>query len=249
MRLLDIVGAWLPVLAVALAALAVWTSPRHRVMLLVTALGIGVMMVLLLVGSPSCGGPTWTACRRQRLSPTPPRRSLRHLRPLPARQHAHAPRRRPDHGAEPPISTDPGGGPRRAAVWRGGAPRPPGTALNRAGLRAPGGGIRAGWPSTARGRPASSIGAGALTLVLWNHPTDRRRGTRRGPGPGGAVVVADPRRSRPADPARGPTDARGGSVSPVTAGAGRPSPHATARAAAARSPASGEAARSSPWAG
>ncbi len=50
MRLLDIMGAWLPVLAVVLAALAVWTSPRHRLMLLITAVGVGVMMVVLLVG-------------------------------------------------------------------------------------------------------------------------------------------------------------------------------------------------------
>jgi hypothetical protein len=49
MRLLDIMGTWLPVLTVALAALAVWTAPAHRVMLLITAVGIGVMMVVLLV--------------------------------------------------------------------------------------------------------------------------------------------------------------------------------------------------------
>ncbi|MFF3334992.1 hypothetical protein ACFYWX_36545 [Streptomyces sp. NPDC002888] len=50
MRLLDIMGTWLPVLTLALAALAVWTAPGHRVMLLITALGVGVMMVVLLVG-------------------------------------------------------------------------------------------------------------------------------------------------------------------------------------------------------
>ncbi|WP_418960608.1 hypothetical protein [Streptomyces tritici] len=49
MRLLDIVGVWLPVLAVVLAGLAVWTAPAHRVMLMVTATGFAVMMVLLLV--------------------------------------------------------------------------------------------------------------------------------------------------------------------------------------------------------
>ncbi|MBG0857445.1 hypothetical protein I2W78_37775 [Streptomyces spinoverrucosus] len=49
MRLLDIVGTWLPALTVVLAALAVWTAPAHRVMLLVTAVGIAVMMALLLV--------------------------------------------------------------------------------------------------------------------------------------------------------------------------------------------------------
>jgi hypothetical protein len=49
MRVLDVVGTWLPVLTVVLAALAVWTAPAHRVMLMVTATGVGVMMVLLLV--------------------------------------------------------------------------------------------------------------------------------------------------------------------------------------------------------
>ncbi|MGW3725183.1 hypothetical protein [Streptomyces sp. NPDC000851] len=49
MRLLDIVGTWLPVLTVLLAALAVWTAPAHRVMLLIAAIGVGVMMVVLLV--------------------------------------------------------------------------------------------------------------------------------------------------------------------------------------------------------
>ncbi|MGW7053546.1 hypothetical protein [Streptomyces sp. NPDC054887] len=49
MRLLDILGTWLPVLTVVLAALAVWTAPAHRVMLMITAAGVGVMMVVLLV--------------------------------------------------------------------------------------------------------------------------------------------------------------------------------------------------------
>ncbi|MFG3660568.1 hypothetical protein [Streptomyces sp. NPDC047706] len=49
MRVLDVVGLWLPVLTVLLAALAVWIAPAHRVMLLVAAMGVGVMMVLLLV--------------------------------------------------------------------------------------------------------------------------------------------------------------------------------------------------------
>jgi hypothetical protein len=49
LRLLDVVGAWLPVLTVLLAALAVWAAPAHRLMLLITATGVGVMMVALLV--------------------------------------------------------------------------------------------------------------------------------------------------------------------------------------------------------
>ena len=49
MRLLDVLGVWLPVLTVVLAALAVWTAPARRVMLMITATGVGVMMVVLLV--------------------------------------------------------------------------------------------------------------------------------------------------------------------------------------------------------
>ncbi|MEU1317230.1 hypothetical protein [Streptomyces tibetensis] len=49
MRLLDVLGTWLPVLTVVVAALAVWTAPAHRVMLMITATGVGVMMVGLLV--------------------------------------------------------------------------------------------------------------------------------------------------------------------------------------------------------
>ncbi|KAB7833805.1 hypothetical protein [Streptomyces mobaraensis] len=50
MRLLNTLGVWLPVIVVVLAALAVWTSPAHRVTLVAAAVGIGVMMVVLLVG-------------------------------------------------------------------------------------------------------------------------------------------------------------------------------------------------------
>lgn len=49
LRVLDVVGVWLPVVTIALAALAVWTAPGHRVMLMITATGVGVMMVVLLV--------------------------------------------------------------------------------------------------------------------------------------------------------------------------------------------------------
>lgn len=48
-RVLSVVGVWLPVATVVLAALAVWTAPGHRAMLVVTATGVAVMMVVLLV--------------------------------------------------------------------------------------------------------------------------------------------------------------------------------------------------------
>ncbi|MBZ4324137.1 hypothetical protein [Streptomyces huiliensis] len=50
MRLLNTLGVWLPVIVVALAALAVWASPAHRVTLVAASAGIGVMMIVLLVG-------------------------------------------------------------------------------------------------------------------------------------------------------------------------------------------------------
>ncbi|WP_406354489.1 hypothetical protein OHB56_18395 [Streptomyces sp. NBC_01635] len=49
MRLLDVLGTWLPVLTVVLAALAVWTAPAHRVMLMIAGAGVGVMTAVLLV--------------------------------------------------------------------------------------------------------------------------------------------------------------------------------------------------------
>jgi len=50
MRLLDIVGTWLPVVVLVLAAFAIWAAPAHRVALMTAAIGVGVMMVLLLIG-------------------------------------------------------------------------------------------------------------------------------------------------------------------------------------------------------
>ncbi|WP_261561679.1 hypothetical protein [Frankia tisae] len=50
LRLLDVLGLWLPVAVVALAALGVWLAPSHRAGLMATGIGLGVMMVVLLVG-------------------------------------------------------------------------------------------------------------------------------------------------------------------------------------------------------
>ncbi|MFD7135652.1 hypothetical protein [Streptomyces sp. NPDC059894] len=168
LRLLDVVGVWLPVLTVALAALAVGTAPGHRVMLLITALGVGAMMVLLLVAL--------AVVRRVYLNDVPPSALppdaaaaifdtfLRFLRDstrtllvvslivaLAAYLY----------------------GPGRAARWvRGSAGRwttAGGRALGRAGLRTGGAGR---WLDTHRkGVTGVTIGAGALALVLWNHPT------------------------------------------------------------------------------
>ncbi|WP_163552615.1 hypothetical protein [Candidatus Frankia alpina] len=50
LRLLAVLGLWLPVAVVALAALGVWLAPSHRAGLMATGIGIGVTMIVLLVG-------------------------------------------------------------------------------------------------------------------------------------------------------------------------------------------------------
>lgn len=49
MRLLDIVGTWLPVLTLVFAALTVWVAPNHRLMVIVVGIAVAVMAALLLV--------------------------------------------------------------------------------------------------------------------------------------------------------------------------------------------------------
>ncbi|MGP4086948.1 hypothetical protein [Streptomyces sp. KR55] len=168
MRLLDILGTWLPVLTVALAALAVWTAPAHRVMLLITATGVGVMMVVLLVAL--------AVVTRVYLGSVPPtalpadaaaaiydtfvrflRDSTRTLLVVsvitalvaylygPGRP-ARAVRTAADRGT--------------AAAGRG---------LRRAGVRT---GSTGRWLTDHRAWITGGvIAAGALALVLWNHPT------------------------------------------------------------------------------
>ncbi|CAJ64049.1 MULTISPECIES: membrane protein [Frankia] len=50
LRLLAVLGRWLPVAVVVLAALGVWLAPSHRAGLMATGIGIGVAMIVLLVG-------------------------------------------------------------------------------------------------------------------------------------------------------------------------------------------------------
>ncbi|NUS90245.1 MAG: hypothetical protein HOY75_48040, partial [Streptomyces sp.] len=50
MRLLNVLGVWLPITALVLAALAVGTAPAHRVALMSVGIGVAVMMLVLLVG-------------------------------------------------------------------------------------------------------------------------------------------------------------------------------------------------------
>ncbi|MER6615078.1 hypothetical protein [Streptomyces xantholiticus] len=168
MRLLDVLGTWLPVLTVVLAVLAVWTAPAHRVMLMITATGAGVMMVVLLVAL--------AVVRRVYLDSVPPaalptdaaaaiydtfvrflRDSTRTLLVVavitalvaylygPGRP-ARAVRTAADRGT--------------TAAGRG---------LRRAGVRT---GSTGRWLTNHRAWTTGGvIAAGALALVLWNHPT------------------------------------------------------------------------------
>ncbi|MFG3505931.1 hypothetical protein ACGF5F_10490 [Streptomyces sp. NPDC047821] len=168
MRLLDVLGVWLPVLTLVLAVLAVWAAPAHRVMVMITATGIGVMMVLLLVAL--------TVVRRVYLDSVPPtalpqdaasaifdtfvrflRDSTRTLLvvavvvALIAFLYGHGRVARAV----------------RATAGRGTTAA--GGALHRAGLRT---GSTGRWLADHPGWTTGGvIAASALTLVLWNHPT------------------------------------------------------------------------------
>ncbi|MGW1543006.1 hypothetical protein ACWCPM_22665 [Streptomyces sp. NPDC002309] len=168
MRVLDVVGLWLPVLAVVLAALAVWTAPAHRAMLLVTATGVALMMVLLLIAL--------AVMRRVYLDAVPPTTLppdaaqaiydtfVRFLRDSTRTLLVVA------------VVTALAAylyGPGRAALWvrrtvtRG--TDATGRALRRRGLST---GAAGEWLGTHRSWTTGIVvAAGVLTLVLWNYPT------------------------------------------------------------------------------
>ncbi|MEV7891608.1 hypothetical protein ACWD3I_45965 [Streptomyces sp. NPDC002817] len=168
MRLLDILGTWLPVLTIALAALAVWTNPAHRVMVMITGIGVGVMMGVLLVAL--------VVVRRVYLDSVPPtalptdaaaaiydtfvrflRDSARTLLVLAVITALVAYLYGPGRPARALRTlTDRG----TTAAGRG---------LRHAGLRT---GATGRWLTDHRAWTTGAvIAAGALALVLWNHPT------------------------------------------------------------------------------
>ncbi|MFF8293112.1 hypothetical protein ACF068_28360 [Streptomyces sp. NPDC016309] len=168
MRLLDVLGVWLPVLTFVLAVLAVWVAPGHRLMLLVTAVGVGVMMALLLVAL--------AVLRRVYLDAVPPaelpadaaaaifdtfvrflRESTRTLLVISVITALAAFLYGPGRVARAV----------RTAARRGAGGT--GRGLNRAGLRTGGTGR---WLATHQSWTTGvTIGAGALALLLWNGPT------------------------------------------------------------------------------
>ena len=215
MRLLDILGTWLPVITVALAALAVWTAPGHRVMLLITALGLSLMMVVLLVAL--------AVVRRVYLDAVPPaalppdaasaifdtflrflRDSTRTLLVVFLATALAA------------YLYGPGRVARRVRALAGRGTTAAGRALRSAGLSTG----RTGRRLAAHPRWTSGIvlGAGALALLLWNRPTvgavvARRRpgrgrtggrgGLRRRGGPRPGRARSHPPGVRPSGPGRG----------------------------------------------
>ncbi|MGW1375065.1 hypothetical protein ACWD6P_12435 [Streptomyces sp. NPDC002446] len=168
MRLLDVVGTWLPVVALALAALAVWVVPAHRVALMSAAIGIGVMMAVLLIGL--------AVMRRVYLDSVPPTTLpadaaaaiydtfVRFLRQSTCTVLVIA-----VITALAAYLYGPGRG---ARAIRSGAVRGTGAAgraLARSGLRTGGAGQ---WLDTHRGWTTGVvIAVGALALLLWNFPT------------------------------------------------------------------------------
>ncbi|MFD7696569.1 hypothetical protein [Streptomyces sp. NPDC059805] len=168
LRLLDVMGVWLPVITIVLAALTVWTAPAHRMMLLITASGVAVMMIVLLVGLavarriyldsvPTSVLPTDAAAAIYDTFVRFLRDSTRTLLVV-------------------AVITALAAylfGPSRVARWvRGQSARGTGAAghaLRDAGMRT---GAAGRWLDTHRSWATGIvIGAGALALLLWNRPT------------------------------------------------------------------------------
>ncbi|MGV9255250.1 hypothetical protein [Streptomyces sp. NPDC003697] len=168
MRLLNIVGTWLPVLTVVLAVLTVWAAPARRFMLLVVATGIGVMMIVVLVAL--------AFVRQVYLNSVPPQTLpydaaatifdtfVRFLR-----ESARTLLVAAVITALAAYLYGPGRAARvvRSLTRKGAAVT--GRALRRAGVNT---GSAGRWLDTHRSwTTAFVIAAGVLTLVLWNYPT------------------------------------------------------------------------------
>ncbi|MFD8302436.1 hypothetical protein ACFV29_08780 [Streptomyces sp. NPDC059690] len=168
MRLLNVLGIGLPVLTLALAVLAVWTAPHHRVMVMVTALGVAVTAVLLLIALavvrrvyldsvPSATLPPDAAAAIFDTFVRFLRASTRTLLVVSLLTALTAFLYGPSRAAR---------GVR--ALFRRGTTAG-GSALRRAGVHS---GLTGRWLSAHRSwTVGASIGAGALALVLWNRPT------------------------------------------------------------------------------
>ncbi|MGG7575647.1 hypothetical protein [Streptomyces sirii] len=168
MRLLNIVGVWLPVLVIVLAALAVWSGPSHRVAMMSASVGIGVMMVVLLIALSFARGKYLDSVQPKVQSPQAAAAVYDELV-----RFLQQSTRTVLVIAVIVLIAGYLYGPGRGARWiRSAAERgteSAGRGLARAGLRTGGAGR---WLDGHRGWTTGIvIGAGVLTLFLWNFPT------------------------------------------------------------------------------
>lgn len=168
MRLLDVVGTWLPVLTLVLAGLTVWVAPNHRLMVMVVGIAVAVMAVLLLVAlavvrrvyldsvpsaalPPDAAAVIYDAFLRFLRSSTRTLLVVSLLAALTAYLYG------------------PGRAARGVRGLAGRGATAAGTGLRRTGLNT---GLTGRWLTAhASWTVGVTIGAGALALVLWNRPT------------------------------------------------------------------------------
>ncbi|MET9904787.1 hypothetical protein [Streptomyces sp. NPDC006446] len=167
-RWLGVLGPWLPVAVVVLAGLGIWAAPSHRVALMAAGIGVGVMMCGLLIGlavmRQICLDAVSPAARSQEAAAALYDTLVRFLRQtiltvLLAALLTVAAGYLYGHGR--------GATAVRTAAAR--YTRTAGHALARKGLKP---GAAGEW--LRRHRPLTTgvvIGAGILTLFLWNYPT------------------------------------------------------------------------------
>ncbi|MFS4096230.1 hypothetical protein [Streptomyces sp. AF1A] len=168
MRLLDIVGTWMPVITLIVAAAALWAAPGHRVMLIGLSIGVGVMMIVLLVAL--------AVARVVYLDSVPPTTLPRDAAAAIYDTFVRFLRDSVRTVLVICVITAPAAflyGPSTAAravrhtVQRGATAA--GRGLSRAGVRT---GHAGEWLTAhRRWTTGVTIGAGALALLLWNHPT------------------------------------------------------------------------------
>lgn len=168
MRLLNVLGTWLPAVTIVLAALAVWTSPAHRITLLAIGIGTAVMMAVLLVGLAVVRGVYLDSVPPTTLPRAPAafifdtlvrflRESTRTLLVIAIVTALTAYLYGPGRGARAVRSASARG---TGAIGRG---------LARIGARTGGFGR---WLDAHRAWTTGVvITGGALALLLWNHPT------------------------------------------------------------------------------
>ncbi|MFF7653203.1 hypothetical protein ACFZCY_25840 [Streptomyces sp. NPDC007983] len=168
MRVLDVVGPWLPVVTIVLAAFAVWASPAHRAMLMAAGIGTAVMMIALLVGLAVLRGVYLDSVPPSAL----PRDAAADIFDTLVRFLRESTRTLLVVAVITALAAYLYGPGRGARAVRSGAARGIGAigrALARAGARTGGFGRRL---DTYRAWTTGVvITGGALALVLWNHPT------------------------------------------------------------------------------